>query len=1039
MNKKPLLIAVILLLITASTNAQITGRIIDISDLNPVEGATVKVVGSNLSSKSDAQGQFTISTTQGKSLEFSSTGYISQTIKATNGIIVSLSKDVKSLDKVVVTAFNISRSEKSMGYAVSSVSGKELIKARETNLVSALAGKVSGVRVTNQSGALGGTSKIVIRGANSFSGSAQPLFIIDGMPVDNSSIGGSPFNANEPFLGTDFGNRVGDFGTDDIQDITVLKGAAATVLYGSRAKNGAIVITTKKGKKSSSPNVSFNSSTRFDDILKLPSLQNQYANGNYGDYDNKYINGWGPNISSMRNTPVKDFNGDWVILKAYPDNVSDYFQTGTTLMNNINVSGGEKNNDYRLSFTSTAIKGIVPNSKLNKYNLDINTGFDVNEKLSARALINFSSTDATGRPSQNLNDMNLLMANVYFPRTLDLEKLKTHYIDPNTGEQISISSDKNANNPYWISKFNKNNSNLNRLAANLIVSYKLCKSVTLENNIGTDFYNEDRISVIKKGTYGQLTGGFTSVGINNNNVNEDLHLTYDKKISSKWNAKVIVGANYFENVVKSTILNGQGLMADDNYTPANAQVLDTVPYYAQSRLIGGYFDATFDYKNLWFINVAGRNDWNSTLPKNNQSYFYPSVSSSLVFTDLLPKNKILSYGKLRAGWANVGGGTDPYMLDFAYTPAPTYNVQFDLDGTFPTAGNLLGYTGPSILPNANLKPQNQSSIEVGTDLAFFNNRISLSATYYNTQTKDQIFAVDVPLSTGYQKRMINAGNVANNGIELDLGLQILRNWHGLSWSANLNFNHNKQTVKEIDPESGLSSLVLTNGFNGFAIKAQKGESFGIYGTDWKRDPDGNIIIDQSTGLRATVSDVRLGNIAPDWIMGIGNTFTYRGVSLSALIDIRKGGVIYSGTISGLRTTGLAEETAVNRDATNYIDKGVYLNEDNKYVANTTPVASMQDYWKENYSLTNTVANLYDASYAKLREIRLSYILPVKQKCFFKTAEVGIEARNVLILKSNIPHIDPEVNAFAPGQAGEGVEFFNLPSTRSIGFNIRFTF
>ncbi len=1023
------------------SNAQVKGVIKDFSDSSALKAVTIKVKGSNISTISAPDGSFQINAKTGDILQFSSAGYYEQIVKAHSLMQIFLHKQVKNLEEVVVTAMGIQRPSASLGYAVAKLSGNELIKARDNNFVNDLAGKVSGVKVTSSSGALGSGSKIVIRGENVFSGSSQPLFIIDGLPIDNSSLG-SVFPDRENILtGIDYGNKAGDINADDVESITVLKGAAATALYGSRAKNGAIVIVTKKGNRNQLLSVVVNSTARFDKVLKLPDFQNEYANGNYGDYSLKYINGWGPKISSMQNTPVQDFNGDNVILKAYPDNVKDFFETGTTFINNVSVSGGNEISDFRLSLASTNIKGVVPASQLDKYNVDFNVGKNFTKKLSVRVIGNYIKTSANGRPSQASNDNNLLMANIYFPRTLDVDKLKSHYVDPVTGAQVSLSSDKNANNPYWIAYNNKNKSETDRVYGSTIFSYKPVKWLTISDNAGMDFYYEYRKSLVKKGTYGQINGGFSTADIFNSNVNNDLFLTADTKLAKSLALKIIAGTNFFQNTLKVTSGKAIGLTVDDLYTYGNADVKDIKNYYQQSRLIGIYSELGLSYKNYLFMNITGRNDWNSTLPVNSRSYFYPSVSSGFIFSELMHSHSILSFGKLRAGWACVGGGTDPYLLNFTYTPASDYNVQFDLNGSFPVAGGLLGFTGPDILPNENLKPQQQQSFEVGTDLRFLQDRIGLGVTYYTTRTKNQIFGIDPPYSTGYTKKIINAGDVANNGIEADLQAMLVRNYKGFSWTVNVNFNHNKQIVKSIDNEGALQELALNSIFSGMSVKAPVGGQFGLYGSDWKRDPNGNILIDQATGLREVKEDVRLGNISPDWTMGINNTFTYKSVSLSALFDIRQGGVLYSGTVSALRTTGLAAETAAGRDEV-FVDKGVYLDGSNNYVQNTVPVASMQDFWAQNYKIDNTAANVFDASYIKLREVRLAWNLPVKKifaKKVLQAAELGVEARNVLIIKSNVPHIDPEVNSVSLNQPGEGVEFLNMPSTRSIGINLKLIF
>jgi TonB-linked SusC/RagA family outer membrane protein len=1014
--------------------AEVSGRVTDDKG-NSLQGASVTEKGTKKGTVTGTDGTFKLMVQRNSTLEVSSVGYEKKTLAIGNGgsFTIALSQENQSLTEVVVTAVGITRSSKSLGYSVSKVSGEELTKAREPNLINSLAGKISGVRVTSSSGTVGGASKIVIRGTSSLQGSPQPLFVIDGLPLDNST--GNSFGNGA----IDFGNRVADINPDDVETMTVLKGAAATALYGSRAKNGAIVITTKKGSRRSAAIVTVNSSIRMDRVLKLPEFQNDYANGNYGVYNMRFVNGWGPKISDVQNLTFKDFKGDDVTLQSYPDNVKNFYETGMTYINTVGIAGGSENTDYRLSFGNTTQNGVVPGSKLGRYNLNFNAGRTFNEKFSARATLTYARTTAEGRPVQSSNDFNVLANAVLFPRTLNQEKLKNNYFNPLTGEQYSLSSDKTSNNPYWIINKNKNNTEVDRVVGNTVLSYKPFPWMTISNNLGTDFFNEYRRTVTVKGTYGQLDGGFSLAQIYNSSINNDLLVTIEKSnILKDLDLKFIAGHNYFQATTRTLGVTALGLTVDGLYSLGNASTKDPVNGYARSRLVGAFGDIGLSYKNYLYLNITGRNDWNSTLPISNRSYFYPSVSTSFIFTELLKPSKILSYGKIRAGWANVGSGASPYSLDFLYTPATSYFVQYGLNGTFPTAGGLLGFSGPRTLPNVNLKPQNQQSIELGTELSFFKGRIQLDATYYNTKTTDQILSIDVPLSTGYFAKNINAGSITNKGFEIDLRTQVVKNWNGFSWNVDFNFNRNKQVVNELDGQ--LKSYSLVSGYSGLVVKASVGETFGLWGTDWRRSPNGDIIINQSTGLREVETDKRLGNIFPDWTMGINNSFSYKNFTLSGLIDIRQGGVLYSGTVSGMRTSGLAIETLPNRGNV-FVDNGVYLNTaDGKYLPNTIPVQSMQDYWVNNFKTSNTVANVFDASYVKLREIRFSYVLPSfkGKRMFFKSAEVGVEARNLLIIKDFVPHIDPEVNIFGPNQVGEGLEFYNVPSTRSIGVNVRFT-
>ncbi|HSU50663.1 MAG TPA: TonB-dependent receptor, partial [Segetibacter sp.] len=473
------------------------------------------------------------------------------------------------------------------------------------------------------------------------------------------------------------------------------------------------------------------------------------------------------------------------------------------------------------------------------------------------------------------------------------------------------------------------------------------------------------------------------------------------------------------------------------YNFSNAASITNTNTSNKRRIVGVFGEIGFSYKNYLFLNATGRNDWSSTLPIENRSYFYPSVSSSFVFTELL-RTRFLSYGKLRASWANVGSDTDPYQLAFTYTPVSQLFAQYSQGSQFPFNG-LLGFQIPLTIPNAQLKPQNQKSYEVGTELRFFRDRIRLDFTYYNTKTSDQIIALAVPQSTGFSTKRINAGAIKNEGVEVTLGARPI-SLKNFAWNIDVNYSKNKQTVLDLPVE--IATYTLASAYNGLQIKASNGEQLGIWGSMYERDPDGNIVMNANSGLRRTVNDRRLGNLYPDWMLGVNNSFSFKGLNLSFLVDVRKGGVMYSGTVAQLRNLGLAKETLINRGNI-LIDKGVIVDASGKYIPNTVPVQSMQDYWGQFGSNSSaTEAAIFDASYIKLREVALSYSLPTSvlsgQK-FIKGISVGLEGRNLWLIDAKVPHIDPEVNLFGTSSIGEGVEFYNMPSTRSFGFNVRATF
>jgi len=1031
-----------LLFMASNAHAQdrmVTGKVSAADDKMPIPGVTVKVVGSTQATQTNAEGMFSIRVPEGfTQLQFSFLGYSTQVLSITDGTMnVVLRQDAKQLGEVVVTAVGISRSEKSIGYGTTTLKSDDLTTARDANVLNAIAGKAAGVRINSQSGTLGGSSKIVIRGVNSLDGN-DVLFVVDGLPISNSTSRGGTINNN-----VDYGNRVGDLSSDDIESMTILKGAAATALYGSRAKDGAVIITTKRGKKGSKTSISVNSSTRFETPLLLPEFQNDYAQGNYGVYNLKYTNGWGPKIADVQNQQFTDFNGDLVTLQAYPNNVKDFFQTGASYNNNVSFSGGGDKSDYRLSFTSLRETGMIPNSELDNYTFSVNSGHQFTDQFSSRFTGTYTKIASEGRPSQSSNNSNIITSSIYgLPRVIDIEKLQNNFEDPITGEQKFLSTDKNGNNPYWIINYNKNNNVVDRFLGTYTLEYKPASWITLSNNIGGDIYVEKRKSFTRKGTAGVMNGKFNNTDIFSRQINNDFLITLSQdNLIKDFDFKLIVGNNINDRFSESTDVDARDITIDQLYNYTNAANKNPTLAYTHRRLIGLFGDLSVGYKNFLYLDITGRNDWSSTLPIDNRSYFYPSISGSFIFSELLNKNDSmdwLSFGKLRASYASVGSDLAPYNLDFQYTPVSTVFLQYVSNNTaFPIGPITTAFTGPGVLPNSKLVPQKQKSYELGAEMKFFNNRIGFDFNYYNTITRNQLIPISIALSTGYTNKYVNVGAIKNVGTELTLNLIPVK-LKDFSWNIDFNYSKNSQTVEELT--EGVNEYTLASGWSGLQIKASVGEPFRLYGTKFERTPTGDFVINPNTGLKKVVANQPLGNVYPDWTLGIVNQFTYKGFSLSGVIDIRQGGVFYSGTASSLRTSGLAIETGGDRVP--FVDVGVVDDGNGNFIPNTKAVASLQDYWVHQAGTSNTEGNIFDASFIKLREINFSYTLPqslFKEKSAIKSASIGIEGRNLWLIKSHVPHVDPELNFFGAGSIGEGVEFNSVPSAKSIGLNLRLSF
>jgi TonB-linked SusC/RagA family outer membrane protein len=1017
----------------------VTGKVIA-SDGTALAGITIQVAGTGTGTATDAAGDYRLMVPSTASLIFRGIGFEEQTISVQGKSIINVTmvSSTQSLNELVVTALGIERKDRSIGYSVQTVSPKQLEDARATNLVDALAGQVAGVRVNTQSGGLGASAKIVIRGSSSLSGSSQPLFVVDGVPIENRSFTtGTQANV-------DWGNGIGDLSPDDIASLTVLKGPAATAQYGSLAKDGAVIITTKRGKKGQMQ-VSVNSSFRVDNPLILPDFQDQYAQGNYGSYNLRYTNGWGPKIADVQDQQFTDFMGRQVTLKAHPGNIKDFFVTGDTYINSVALSGGDDHSDYRLGVTSTNATGIVPNQKQNKYNVSANVGHKFNDKLSSRITFNYAKDDVNGRPAQSSNDPNILTSSIYtIPTTVDINDLKNNYED-DEGNQIFLSTDKDGNNPYWIVNKNQHNSTNNRFFGSGQISYKPIEWLTIEDNVGFDISHQLQHSFVRQGTAGDLKGSYEDYTIFQRRINNDFIVTAQKNLTPDFNLKVMVGNNILDRSYSYTDIKASDLIIDNFYRPNNAASVSTTEYFQQQRLVSLYGEVTGAYKDFAYLTLTGRNDFSSTLPTNNNSYFYPSISGSFVFSEFLPKDGFLSFGNVRLSYAQVGSDTDPYSLQTLYSAPSTYYLQFSLPGTFPFLGQQ-GFRSPQVYPPENLKPQIAGSFELGTNLKFWDGRIGVDFTYYHTKTRDQILDIGVPRSTGYFSKTINAGAITNSGIEAVLDLNLIRPKvsDGFNWDLTVNFSHNKQIVNSLAP--GLNVYPVASGWSGLQVKAVVGKPFALYGSKWRRSPDGQFVINASNGLRLTDPDQYLGDVNPDYMMGITNQFSYKGVTLGVLLDIRQGGVFYSGTVADLRTSGMAKETLANRGKI-FIDKGVVVTGTDgsgkaTYAPNTTPVQSMQDFWGNYSYTTNTEGNVFDASYMKLRSVTLAYTFPKKLLPFhgaISSLEVGFEGRNLWLIKSFVPHVDPELNFFGNGSAGDGVEFNSFPTTRSMGVNVKIKF
>jgi len=1023
---------------------EITGKVTSSEDGGAIPGVTVSVKGTTMGTITNMDGVFTLKVPQdSKTLVVSFVGMTSQevTIGSQSTINVQLSPDMVAVDEVVVTALGVSREKKSLGYSVQDVKGNELAQAKENNVINSLSGKVSGVQITNSSGAVGSSSRIIIRGASSLGGNQQPLFIVDGVAISNSEFSSGTVDGNG---GVNRGNGAGDINPDDIESVSVLKGPNAAALYGSQAANGAILITTKAGSlsgknKKSGLGIEVGNSTTFENPLRLPSFQNGYGQGAEGQFS--YVDGagggvkdgvdesWGPKLDAGLMIPQYDSPVENGVRKAtpwvsHPNNVKDFLDQGVTSTTNVAVTGGNKDANFRISYTNLGQKGMLPNTNYKKNTVAIGGSANATDKLSISGTATYVMTESDNQPGGGYDAQNVFQQFMWAARQVNYPDLK-NYTNPD-GSKYNWNYNFH-NNPYFTLYENTNTMNRERLYGNAKVNYKILDNLSAFIRTGIDHYSNLNTSRSAWGDNDNPFGYYNEYMSKNVLITNDFLLMFNQEINTDLTLTANFGGSSQTRNYHQTFGAADELAVEGVYTIANAKVpIRSTSYQLNKKINSFYGSAQLGYKNALFLDITGRNDWSSTLPSNSNSFFYPSVSVSSVLTDLLDwKSETLSYAKVRAGWAKVGSDTDPYSL------SPTLSFG---DG-WNSSTKYLNQFVPNDLPNANLKPQFANSLEFGADLKFFNNRVGLDLTYYDQKTTDQIISIPISASSGYTKKYINAGEIDNKGIEVTLNLGIIQAANGFNWNMNVNFAKNKNEVVELAPDVEQFELGT---YWDLKVVAIPGQPYGsLYGADFLRDPSGNII---NRGGVPVKGDLKiLGNYQPDWIGGINNEFNYKNLSASFLIDIHQGGEIYSMTNAWGRYAGALEESLIGREGgitgvgvkevTDASGKVTYLPND--------VVVTAEEYNHAAFSNSIPAGSIFDASYVKLREVRIAYSIKKLGNLPIKALNLALIGRNLAILSSSIPHVDPETS-FNSGNA-QGLEFGQLPSARSIGFNINLEF
>jgi TonB-linked SusC/RagA family outer membrane protein len=994
-----------------------------------IPGVTVTVKGTTIGAITDVNGKFSVTAPQNATtLVFSYIGMKKQEVGIAGHKVIDvvMEPDLLGLDEVVVTALGIAKDKKALGYSVQDVKGDEITKAKETNVINSLQGRVSGAQITASSGAVGASSRIVIRGVSSLSGNNQPLFVVDGIPIDNANFGST---GND---GANRGNGAADINPDDIETLTVLKGANASALYGSRASAGVIVVTTKKGKKGEKLSIAISNTTTFETPLKLPDFQNGYGQGNGGQF--AYVDGagggindgvdesWGPKLDAgllipQFSSPV-DENGvrtptPWI---SHPNNVKNVFVTGTTVSTNVSLTGGSEKSNFRLSFTDLNQKGMIPFTDFKKKTLSFAATSNPIDKLTFSASGNYVNAFSNNQPGYGYIAGNIMQQFTWTGRQVDYTLLRDK--QRNADGSIFNWNHNYHNNPYMTLKEDLNKLRRDRFYGNAMVKYEFTPWLSAYIRSGGDIY-QNFTSTQKFVEDMDYPTGYYSETVNLfREINSDFLVTFDKNIAPDLNFTLNLGGNRMDRITQQNVGTAPELAVPGVYNVANSAVTPTTSNrYTSKRINSLYAFGQIAYKNELFLEYSVRNDWSSTLPKNNNSYLYPAVSLSGVLTDIFKvESKILSFAKVRGSWAQVGGDTDPYSLEPTVAFGSGWNA----------STKLLNLGVPDLLPNAELKPQKNGSIEFGGDFRFFMDRIRLDLTYYNQKSVNQIVNIPISAASGYTSKTINAGEIDNRGVEVLLALTPIKT-KDFRWDVTFNYAKNKNKVVSL--AEGIEQFTLGSYWS-MQVLAVPGGAYGVlWGYDFKRDPNGNVIF--TNGLPSQGDLKALGNTTPDWLGGMLNEFSYKGFNASVLIDTKQGGDIYSMTTTWGRYSGALKETLIGREG-GIVGNGVMSDGEGGYVPNTI-VASAEAFNKASYVSDIGYTSVFDASYIKLREIKFGYTFKNTPKFPVKDLNVSFVARNVAILSANVPHIDPET-AFSSGNV-QGLEYGQLPSARSLGFSI----
>ncbi len=1055
MQKKLLIIALFWCCVGVVAHAQsrlVTGAVSSAEE-GPLPGVNVVLKGTALGTTTDSKGKFSLTVPSDDAVvTFSSIGFTTEEVKVGNRSVLDLTlrSDTRSLSEVVVTAFGVKKEVKSLGYGVQEIKGTALTEARSTNVANALSGKVAGLRISSNGGP-GSGSAIQIRGASSVSGNNQPLIVVDGVPIQQTSE-------------KQFGGGLSEINPDNIKDISVLKGPNAAALYGSRAANGVILVTTKNGSGTKGIGVEINSNFQMERPFVEPQFQNTYGGGN--GYRTWYNDGWSGAITNPAEiaqyravyptAPLTGTEGTdeswgapmdgrlvrhwWSGTEVAPlapasNNWDDYWQTGNSFTNSVALSGGNDKGSFRMSVGRLKQEGIMYFNDFYRNNFKLNTAYNFTPKLNVAVSAEYIKSGGN-RGYQEGQQF------IWAHRQTDWTKIRNWRDYSATHIQRAVPGKPADNdppnwqhtfftNPYFSSELLPYTNEKDRLVGNIALNYQILPNLSVLARTGTDLWTDTRANVVNfaRVRNGSATPGrYSEEVLRRQESNHDIIFTFNKPLTSEITANVQAGGVQRTNYYKRNYTYVGELVVDGLYNLSNSNVSQNAVESAiqKSQMNSLFGSAEFGWRNSLFLSATARNDWSSTLPSHARSYFYPSVSASAVLTDLFGiQSSILSFGKVRASWAQVGNDADPYQLAQTFRSGGSWN------------GSVPEFYENTTISNATLKPEITTGTEFGVDLRFLKGRIGLDVTYYDQTSRNQILAVDISKASGYNQRILNAGELTNKGVEVVLTGTPVKLANGFSWETSVNFARNRNQVVAL--AEGLTTYVLHQQ-RGLNSEARVGEPYGtLFGIGFEHAPDGQIIYSNGLPVVSTVPRA-LGNIQPKWTGGWSNSFSYKGIVVSALVDAKIGGDFFDEGTGTARWTGQYAETAIGREE-GIIGKGVVnvgSAEAPQYVPNTVIVPANTLYGYNNPRRYHEAA-IFDGSYVKLREASIGYALPQAWLAgkFIRSAKLSVVGRNLLMLFSNHPHIDPEVDRF--GGNRQGFAYGELPSTRTMGVNLNLSF